>query len=406
MGLDLERTVPQISGMVDRIRIGEPDHASRLDLAVKTMFRQVKHSEALREKCLRSENKTVWPVPGIMEEGLAFGIVLPPKPDAYMALATDGSSLEADRHRSASCYLINIGQVMLSYGAEPSATLENIPFLYFEDSQLVVSSPDVREQDVHVEGPILGAKRQIEECGALCTLARQVPHGTAAVALLDGSLVLWDLVQQKLPGFALKALVGDGLLKHFDQLLSLIQMTPIAFGSYISSPRSSEVMNLLRVALCPHDDPDCDRDCRSKGREPRPCDQISGLRDCDVFGRLLASGSRSAVFRSRSKMVEDNYGNHKVCFFYLNVGDEIARVEVPLWMAQRPDLLALAHALIFDQCRLGGGYPVSLSEAHEQAVLTVSDREQFWSLVDSQMEQRGLEVPGTAKSRSKRRPFV
>ncbi len=47
-------------------------------------------------------------------------------------------------------------------------------------------------------------------------------------------------------------------------------------------------------------------------------------------------------------------------------------MEVPEWVARRKDLLDLTHALVLDQCRRGQGYPVALSEAHEQAVVTGS----------------------------------
>ena len=80
-------------------------------------------------------------------------------------------------------------------------------------------------------------------------------------------------------------------------------------------------------------------------------------------------------------------------FYYLNGGAEIARVEVPDWLAQDPELLGL-------------GYPVAISEAHEQAVITGHDREEFRRMTSMLLEQRGLPTVESAKAFSKRRPWV
>jgi hypothetical protein len=97
---------------------------------------------------------------------------------------------------------------------------------------------------------------------------------------------------------------------------------------------------------------------------------------------------------------------HQVYFFYLKVDDEIARVEVPEWVALKPGLLDLTHALVLDQCRRGQGYPVALSEAHEQAVVTGSDREEFWSLVERSLEEEKMPAYNSTKSRSKKTRWV
>ena len=97
---------------------------------------------------------------------------------------------------------------------------------------------------------------------------------------------------------------------------------------------------------------------------------------------------------------------HRIYFFYLRSGEEIARIEVPQWVAENDNLLGLAHSLVLDQCQRGDGYPVALSEAHEQAVVTGADRENFWELVESSLMEQHLPSPGSAKSFSKRTRWV
>ena len=93
-------------------------------------------------------------------------------------------------------------------------------------------------------------------------------------------------------------------------------------------------------------------------------------------------------------------------FYYLNGGSEIARVEVPYGLAEDTEMLALSHAMLVKQCQLGFGYPVAIAQAHEQAVITGHDREEFRRLTLMLLERRGLPTPESAKAFSKRRPWV
>ena len=86
--------------------------------------------------------------------------------------------------------------------------------------------------------------------------------------------------------------------------------------------------------------------------------------------------------------------------------NEIARVEIPQWVATDESLLNLTHSLVLDQCQRGQGYPVALSEAHEQAVVTAADRENFWRLVESSLVEEHLPSLGSAKNQSKRTRWV
>jgi NurA-like 5'-3' nuclease len=100
------------------------------------------------------------------------------------------------------------------------------------------------------------------------------------------------------------------------------------------------------------------------------------------------------------------YGANEVNFFYVRLDGEVARVEVPLWVAEDEKLVGLVHSAILDQCRRGLGYPVALSEAHEQAVVNFADREQFWELVNQILVEDGIFLENSAKSESKRARWI
>jgi hypothetical protein len=215
--------------------------------------------------------------------------------------------------------------------------------------------------------------------------------------------MLWGLVQQDYPEFIWKILLEEGYLNALETMRQLAPR-PLALASYISYPRSTDVVNVLRVAVCPNAVPDCDEYC-PPGKE-RACHKLDNVRDRDLFMRLLDNGARSALFINSTKIVKEHYGEHAVYFFYLKNDDEIARIEVPQWVALDKELLELTHRLIYDQCQRGQGYPVALSESHEQAVVTGADRESFWELVESILTTEHLDNEGSRKSLSKRTRFI
>jgi hypothetical protein len=398
MSLDLTKVAGQVIAMVAGLRNRRGEDEKRLRFALATLGNEAIDLDALKKKI--AAGRTTWLVADIVE-GLNKRYPLLPAPPDFTVLAADGSHIDVDRHQSARCYLINIGSVALHYGNRPGAALASFPRLYAEDKDLAITPPGGgREQPV--EGTVLGAKRSVEECECLAGLAAELPPASDALALLDGTLILWGL--EAYPDFVTDVLLHGGLLKCLDAMKKLNKDRRLALASYISFPRSTDVVNVLRVAVCPNDIPDCDKQCPPG--KVRDCDVLAGVRDRDLFMNLLDGGERSALFISPSKIVKEHYGSHRVYFFYLRVEDEIARIEVPQWVAENKELLDLAHVLIFDQCRRGHGYPAALAEAHEQAVVTGADRENFRELVESTLIAEHLPTPASGKSMSKRTRWV
>jgi len=395
MTLDISQVYGQVEAMAGDIKSRQADYGRSLDVALNTLKAAVSSQDKLKKKI--DNARTTWLVAGLKE---AIGLKQPAGkcPDDYAVVAGDGSQIDVDRHHSVRLFLLNIGLVYLQYGSSPDAEFTTLPTLYFGDERLWIRSDDGRQ--VPIDGPLLGMKRSTEECRCLADRVCAVPAAMPVVGLIDGSLIMWGLAGQRYEDFVVKNLLDDGLLKQFDRFHVLSKGKKAALASYISFPRSADVVNVLRLQLCPYDPVDCDKYCAGKF-EGRPCDAIGGLPDRDIFSRLLSDGERSAVFYSRSSIIE-RYGPHKVCFFYLKLDDEVARVEVPLWVADSHELLNMVHALVMEQCRKGFGYPVALSEAHEQAVVTGADRAQFWDVVERVMLEGNIGTGSSLKQRSKK----
>ena len=401
MSLDLTKIVLQVEGMIARLKAGSKERQEHLQCALEVLCDRDADLEHLKRKIVSS--KTTWLVAGLVD-GLDRHYKAPSLPTEFTVIASDGSHIDVDRHKSTRCYLINIGAAVLSYGTEPSALLDSSPRLYAGDEDLVIAPAGAKGREQPIEGVLLGIKRGVDECHRLAQLAEELPASSSTLALLDGSLILWGLAGQTYPEFVIEALLDKGFLTYLDDIRKLNRDKRLAIASYISFPRSTDVVNALRVALCPHDPADCDRYCPPG--EKRDCDTVAGVQDRELFSNLLGQGERSAVFFSQSSIVQKRYGVHQVYFFYLKVDDEVARVEIPQWVAVDEGLLSLTHALVLDQCQRGQGYPVALSEAHEKAVVTGSDRENFWQLVESSLVEERLPSLSSAKSQSKRTRWV
>ncbi|MCJ7425997.1 MAG: DNA double-strand break repair nuclease NurA [Dehalococcoidales bacterium] len=401
MSLDLTKVAAQVGNMVARLKASDEERRRRLQTALDTLNDKSLDLEGLKKKIESSQ--TTWLVAGLTD-GLSPRYKAPPLPPEFSILATDGSHIDVDRHQSTRCYLINIGAVVLDYGANPRAFLDSFPSLYFGDEELVIAPDGAKGRAQPIEGALLGIKRGVDECRRLAELAKELPKDSSSLALLDGSLILWGLAGQSYPEFVTEALLIKGFLRYLEEIRRLNADRRLALASYISFPRSSDVVNALRVARCPHEIIDTDQLCGECAS--RECEAVAGVQDRELFANTLEEGERSALFSSQSKIVKDHYGGHWVHFFYLRVDGEIARVEIPQWAAQDESLLDLTHSLVLDQCRRGQGYPVALAEAHEQAVVTGADRESFWQLVESLLIGEHLPTPTSAKSFSKRTRWV
>ena len=400
MSLNLDKLTNQITGMVANLREKAGEKQEKLSLALQTLELQAPHFVDLQKKI--ESAKTTWLVAGLNEK-IDRRIPAIQCPDDYIVVASDGSHIDVDRHHSAHCFLINIGLVQLQYGKYPDAWLSSFPSLYFKDDEIAFFTAEGLR--IPIEGQLLGLKRSVEECRMLVDRATGLQTDLPAIALLDGSLVLWGLMGQTYSDSIIQTVLVEGILQSLDKLSTIGQDHKTGLASYISFPRSTEIVNVMRLAVCPYQPVDCDYYCSGKS-EGRECDVVGGLLDRDIFNQLLEHGERSALFSSRSSIVDRYYGPHKIYFFYSKVDDEVARVEMPGWVAANEVLLNTVHSVVVDQCRRGLGYPVALSEAHEQAVVTGVEREQFWRLVDLLLAENRIELKTSAKQQSKRMRWI
>ncbi len=388
--LDLSAVRHQIDSMVaDQADGGAAAFDSRVETAVNELQWWSEDWVALGRRL--DESRTSWMLPRFSSGPLARGTSAPPLPERLSVAATDGSQIFPDRHEISPCFLLNIGYVLLHYGSDERPLLSSRPSLYWRDEDLF---PQWGGRRTAVNRELVGFRRSLLELTELAELAAaSQAAGHDTVALTDGSLVFWGL-EGRPSDFRQASL--QALISAFDLLAS--RNVPVA--GYISRPGSPELVNTLRVGLCPADGgADCDR-CPWAGQVP-PCAPVEGVSDAVLYRRVLGRGERSPVFESTSHVLED-YGTHQIFFFYVHAGDEVGRVEVPRYVAEDPALLDKVHATIIDQSAKGGAYPVALAEAHERAVVRGTEREGFYRHLEEVFVRHDIKARISRKSRRKR----
>lgn len=296
----------------------------------------------------------------------------------YYALSVDGSQVYPDRHQGTSCFLINIGTVVIKYGAQELVTFDSRPQVF--TGQYNEDVPDLSRDTVN-------CLRQAHEFSAgqeLLATYKDANPEVPRLLLCDGSLIFWHLAAKEAEIKEQYAAQHIGVFSHLYQQESLM-------AGYISLPRSKELVSLIRLKLS----------------DFNPSDELafSGVDrvvDASVVAGFLKPFERTLVFQSNAPIC-NLYPEHlRPYFFYMHMGDEIARIEICAWIAQDKELTDLVATIICDQAIKGYGYPVVIAEAHEQAVVKGADREYFYQVIEHMGASVGRFNAGSQKSIKKR----
>ncbi|MFN8637687.1 MAG: DNA double-strand break repair nuclease NurA [Chloroflexota bacterium] len=388
MTLDMLKVSTRVSAMAGDIARRQRDLRHRLTEAREILVERAPDWEALAQLAQDSKRRLPRPL-----EPLDTRVAPARELERdHVVIATDGSQIEPDRHGAADYFLLNVGWAVVRYGTSPFAELSSEPTLYFGPDQTQIVHQGRR---VPIQDHLLSAKRAGLELGRAASLASEwQATGLTTLVLADGTLLLWVL-EDRPDDFLREELVGE-----YVHQLDRIRTLGVPLASYVSRPRSAEVATLLRESDRQGDLGKCSA-CASSDDDDDAC-VFERLPDRELFGDLPV-GERSALFAmTMPRGLQVLYGDHAPWFFYLNVGSEIARVEVPPWTADDPDRLSLVQSAILDQCQKGLGYPNVLARAHEQAVVTGQDRLAFEYLLEAVMAREGVPARPSEKLHSKR----
>lgn len=269
----------------------------------------------------------------------------------YSVISVDGSQIYPDRHQGTVCHLINLGIASFTYEkAESKVRLSCEPYIFTQIDDQFESSID------HVN-----ARRQKLELEMGYQYAAQLKKEAAnsLLFLFDGALIFWHL-QSKEQEF--KRIY----LTYYMQALEQFYQATIPIAGYISLPKNKGLIDVL-IAYQEH--------------SFQVSETIKEGIDQMAVQYYLPEMHRSTIFYDNAPIAREYPQHLRPCFFYMNTSYEIARVEIPCWVAQNQQLLDQVSSLMYDQLEKGRGYPVCIAEAHEQAVVKGPDREFFYHLI-------------------------
>lgn len=349
--LDKSKLMRQLQEVTDKLFLDTSAEFAR----AYELWQQICSDPLVREKMQAVDAQWLMPTwQGQLDEVVA----IEPRLESYTVAALDGSQIYPDRHQGTSCYLINIGSVVLEYGAHPAR-------VQFNSTPSVYVGED--EDGLEISTDVVNCRRQelefVQGLAVTRELKKKNEPGHPLLFLFDGSLIFWHLESKEMD-------LKNTFLSRYLASLYLLQKEHILAAGYISLPKNKELVNLLRVALCNYELENC-----------VAYKEIDHVIDTSIASFYIPPYHRSTIFKNHASICKQYPEDLHPHFFYLNIGTEIGRVEIPAWIARDAAAVNTICQIILDQSLKGRGYPVGLAEAHEQAVVKGPDREFFYQLI-------------------------
>ena len=372
MTLELNKVTHQIEDMGKVLAERSEQRRKALPAARKLLSLFADQQDLLREVAESEPGQRLrCASPG--EERLDASWSAPEMPAQVTLVATDGSQIFPNRHGMAFYYALNVGSIVFRHGSGQAPDVATDPRLFYLEHQ-------VYPEGAPISSDLVSAERDLAEMRALADLALDEPvDGPVRLALADGPLLIW-LHRTNLPKGHDAQILADYLT-----CLDRLRAGGITTCGFVSRPYAAEVVALLYLASL---EPEERHEVNSLAETG-----FKGLTDRALFG-TLRTGERSALFvRGTGTNQDFRAKGHGIYFFYLNTGSDLARVEIPEWVAYRQERLDLVHAAAYEQCRFNNGYPYVLTRADEQAVILREERETLEGMITQAMARHGLPLP-------------
>lgn len=305
-----------------------------------------------------------------LNETLASSFPVPASVIQATLIAADGSQIAPDRHAALQYYLINVGAIAMQIGSGNTPEIFTATELHMLDEF----------EDTFFSDSQVALQRDVSERKKLLEIAMK--YSGMVIALTEGQLELWGAVDND------NSKNFEKSLQDYLDTLKELEKQKVSTSGYVDKPGANWVVRLLEIAALPQDE-------LKNLKKSRP---LAGVTDLWLFSQILGKHERSAIFALQAKSAEKYTESISIHFFYLNVGDEkkpkIARVDVPLWVVQKKDVLNNLHYALIEQVKIMGNqpFPYLLHRAHEIAVVTYREKEEIDQMLAIEIRNNGGEV--------------
>jgi hypothetical protein len=362
MALEFEKLVPQVA-LMGRAVAGRASTVAEQTQAAGEVLMEMNDLDAIWDRIMLARDKDAGfrgaaPMQGVFAEPINVSIPLPPAPDYANILASDGSQIFPDPHGAALYWLTNIAVFIYPHGSGVDTLPE-----YVTEPQLFYDDHDVRDTEGRiVPNAAISARRSVSEMQMLAreTFLRR-KAARPLLGLYDGPL---------LGLFGGKDVTnGEQLKRDYHEAFSIMADLGAILAGYVDRPKSTFLVNTIYLMTLGEDEV-----TRARLQTAGP---LEGLSDRDLYQHILGPGERSGLMIQQSptnKEYKEFSPDHEIVFFYLNVASPnqepyLARVEVPMYVAQRKEMVSALQALIYSQCQIIDRFPYALTRADEIAVV-------------------------------------
>ncbi len=400
MGLEFTRLLDQVDKMGSYLAHRGETMAEKVDLALARLENScdLEPIHARIEKVRTSGvsgYRGAAPLPDPFGE-MVCGVGAAPQPfTPIMLVAADGSQVYPSTHGQMLYYLTNIALFRYHIGIDIGPSQQTMAALEYSDK--LVRDKDGRQ----INNKTVDARRTLLEMQTLAqegwALSQQFNSGdtwTPIVLVFDGNLL-------KLFG-ANEISDGPRIERQYLKALAQTRDANALLCGYVDRPRGVNLISLLHLLSLP-DDGITEAALQNNG-------DMEGVTDEMLYRRYLGPGERSALLALNSpknRAYKEFDEDLEIAFFYVNVGVEgdpaIARVDMPMWIARRPDLVSIIHGALVAQCAIQGRkhYPYVLTRADELAYVGGQDRAQLEQLIRVAMRRHRLSPEASHKLQTK-----
>lgn len=360
---------------------------SKLEIALELLERYGCEMDGVRQRIdlIRKSSVSGYrgaaPAPGLDDEVICALFQLPGMPSSASVVAADGSQVYPDPHAPALYYLINIGLFTYFYTDHEAGEPTPIP-IQFSQPELAFTENRILDADRRpINNQTVNARRTVRELEWLAKAAWEMREGAPLplICIHDGPLLKFfgtDITDAR----QVEEDYMAALRKLYDAGAILI--------GYTERSRSATVISLLHLLrLEPYDINDAV--LRTNG-------DMEGLTDTQLFGAVLdEDGARSAVMTQNSPQNVSymrQAPEFEIAFFYMNMGGVVARIELPMWVANHRASLNAVQAVLHAQCAIQGRkrYPYALTRADELAVIRGPEKGQLEEMIRIEMLRTGV----------------
>lgn len=267
--LDFNKVVQQIDSISKESFIDTDALQETMENAQAALDRAIRSPEEFVTRLDENSTWVLWPVATPLEPvGVKHSIKV--SDDSYTVVAVDGSQIMPSHHEVHTCYLLNVGMALITYGAKLPPLLETIPKLYSRPEDLY---PLVDRRRLHIDELYVSLERTIMELEILARESiKAKERGLPVLALYDGSLLPWSV--EKLPdGYQ------HSYISRMSEALSSLERESIPIVGYLSHSRGADIVNCLRILVCPYETSHCREHCGELNEEDFPCSKVWPLSD-------------------------------------------------------------------------------------------------------------------------------